>query len=83
MRENRLREAARALHEALARGERVDPALREELGELAREIQASLEEPPEGLRERVERTLARLEAEHPILTEALERTLRALSEMGI
>ncbi len=79
-----LREAARQLHEALRRGERVEPALREELGQLAAEIQDSLGTAPQpGLRARAERALARLEAEHPVLTEALERTLLALSEMGI
>ncbi len=90
-RARRLHETLVELHAQLEESGELDPQLREELRASAGQIQAALDEAPEGeggnlesgLIERLRTAVRRFEGSHPKLTAATGRVIDALSEMGI
>jgi hypothetical protein len=81
-----LHETLVELHEQLARGEPLDPALRAELRAAVEEMRARVEageaaERP--LLERISDLMLRFGAAHPTLADAVGSVVRALARLGI
>ncbi|HVP28777.1 MAG TPA: DUF4404 family protein [Myxococcota bacterium] len=88
----RVREALEALHAELRDADRLDPGLRHELAGILDEMRAALVrsesralEPghEESLVERLRDAVVRLETEHPVLGETIQRLTKALADLGI
>ena len=92
MPEVELRQKLEELHAAVHGAEPVDPAARELLREILRDVQQLLERSEqaggdvaqhEGLARRLRDAVARFEETHPTLTEAAGRVIDQLAKMGI
>ena len=81
-----LHETLAHLHEQLEDADQLDAGLRAELEQAVAEIRAVIEgpeAPPESTGEQLSDLALRFESNHPNLTEALGRVIRALSRMGV
>jgi hypothetical protein len=90
MERDRLRSDLERLHEELARSASIDPASRELLVELARDIESLLERSEdeaaptsESLIDRLRDATGEFEQSHPALTAVVGRIADLLSRMGI
>jgi hypothetical protein len=71
------------MHEELAKGEEVPPALRSELEVALRDVERALGHRDAPLSERMEALAARVEAEHPAFAESVRALVQALAGIGI
>ena len=81
-----LHETLAHLHEQLEGAENLDADLRAELERAVEEIRAVVEasdSPSESAGDQLSDLALRFETQHPNLTEALGRVIRALSRMGV
>ena len=82
-----LNEQITELHETLTNSSSLEPDTQRLLAELEAHIRPLVEQPNQAdhssLAERLESSLAKLEADHPILTTQITSLINALSNMGI
>ena len=89
MAQDNLRDHLAKLHEELSAADQADPAAREKLSAMIRDINLRIEAPaavppPDAtLPDRLERIAVRFEANHPALAASARRLVDLLAEVGI
>jgi hypothetical protein len=88
MDQQQLRDKLVQLHDELERTDAMDENTRQVLADLSKDIQDLLDRPHEdidrrSLNRRLRADLATFESAHPKLTEAMERAIDALVQMGV